>query len=105
MDDDAVLRLFKSMDSKIEELKNDNKSMRNEIKALKSNPAQYGESQTVGCTCDEQEKWRRITLMFIDDQEKALNDHKDSMKSDINQIQAHLNRLENNITELRKQVE
>jgi len=105
MDVDVVLGLLEEMDSKIDELKSDNKSMRKEIDDLKSNPVQSVESQTVECTCAEQEKWRRITLMFIDDQEKALKDHKDAVKSDINRIEAHVNKLEDNIVDMRKEVE
>ena len=105
MDDDIVLGLLEEMDSKIEELENDNMSMRKEIDDLKSNPVQSVESQTVGCTCPEQEKWRRITLMFIEDQETALNDHKDAVKSDINRIEAQVSKLEGSITDMRKQIE
>ena len=105
MDDDVVLGLLEEMDSEINELKNDNKSMRKEIDDLKSNPVQPVESQAVECTCAEQEKWRGITLMFIDDQEKALKDHKDAVKSNVNRILAHVNKLEDNIVDMRKEIE
>ena len=105
MDDDVVLGLLEDMDSKIDELKSDNKSMRKEIDDLKSNPIQSVESQAVECTCAEQEKWRKITLMFIEDQETALNDHKDAVKSDINQMQAQVSKLEVSITDMRKQID
>ena len=103
MDDDIVLGLLEEMDSDINELKNENKSMRKEIDDLKYNPVQSVESQAVECTCAEQEKWRKITLMFIDDQEKALKDHKDAVKSDINRMQAQVSKLEGSITDMRKQ--
>ena len=105
MDDDVVLGLLEEMDSKIDELKSDNKSMRKEIDDLKSNPVQSLESQTVECTCAEQEKWRGITLMFIDDQEEALKDHKDAVKNDINRIQAQVIKLEGSITDMRIQID
>jgi peptidoglycan hydrolase CwlO-like protein len=105
VDDDIVLGLLEEMDSEINELKSDNKSMRKEIDDLKSNPVQSVESQAVECTCDEQEKWRRITLMFIEDQETALNDHKDAVKSDINRIEAQVSKLEGSITDMRKQID
>jgi peptidoglycan hydrolase CwlO-like protein len=105
MDDDVVLGLLEDMDSKIDELKSDNKSMIKEIDDLKSNPVQSVESQTVECTCAEQEKWRGITLMFIDDQEKAFEDFKDTVKSNVNRILAHVNKLEDNIVDMRKEIE
>ena len=105
MDDDVVLGLLEEMDSKIDELKSDNKSMRKEIDDLKSNPVQSVESQAIECTCAEQEKWRGITLMFIDDQEKALKDHKDAVKSDINGIRSDVKKLEGSIVDMRKQIE
>lgn len=105
MDDDVVLGLLEEMDSKIDELKSDNKSMRKEIDDLKSNPAQSGESPPVGCTSNADEKWRKVTNVFFDEQEKALKDHKEAVTSDINSIQAQVSRLEDNIVDMRKKVE
>ena len=105
MDDDVVLGLLEEMDSKIDELKSDNKSMRKEIDDLKSNPVQPVESQAVECTSNADEKWRKVTNVFFDEQEKALKDHKEAVTSDINSIQAQVSRLEDNIVDMRKKVE
>lgn len=105
MDDDVVLGLLEEMDSEINELKNDNKSMRKEIDDLKSNPVQPVESQAVECTCAEQEKWRKVTNVFFEMEEKALKDHKDTVENDINSIQAQVNRIEDSILDIRKQID
>jgi len=103
VDDDIVLDLLESMDSKMEDLKNDNEMIRKDIEYLKSNPVQSGETSSVICTCDAEKIWKNITLTFIKDQEKAFESYKDTVKTDLNEIRMMVKKLENVIIELRKQ--
>ena len=105
MDDDIVLGMLEDMDAKIEDLKSDITTLRNEIDDLKSSPVKSGRSSSVEGTSDIEQKWRGIAVTFFEDQERALKDHKEAVKSDINGIQAHVNKLEANIVDMRKQIE
>ena len=105
MDDDRVFKLLRGIDSEINELKNVNNTLRNEIEALKSNPVQSGRSPSVEGTSDIEQKWRNIAITFFEDQEKAFKNHRDAVKSEINGIRTDVKKLEANILDMRKQVE
>jgi len=104
MDELAVLQIIDAMDLKIDDIQRDNELLKNEVDDLKANLSSPKISQAVNCTCDSEQKWRSITLTFIEDQEKAFNKFKDSMETKIYAVREDMKQVNDNILNLRKQV-
>jgi len=105
MDDALVLEIINGMDEKIDSIQTDNEMLKKDVEYLKANSNQYVETHAVECTCDPEKKWRSITLTFIEDQEKAFKDFKEIMETDVYNIRRDIKKVEENILEVRKQIE